>query len=207
MGCCGSSPADNFDIRDAVRAGEDGAGWLFKQGRSVPTLKRRFFVLTATDCTLTYFPDEEREAAKGVLKLGPRASATELKGPEAVKGGKYAFRVSHPHCANRELLAPSRGAMQQWVRTINEVCEAAKASGARQCFMLKRGGVGKNSWQQRWCSFVPAGGALCYYSDPQDAGARGVVELATCTVTATTRDKKPCFELLSRGGGLAKVSI
>ena len=201
MGCCASAP--DFDLKEVAREGEDAAGWLFKRGKNVATLKRRFFVLR--DCALTYYALDDREGAKGFIKLGPRASAAQLTGPESSKGGKHAFRITHPQCGSRELLALSRGAADQWVRAINAHCEAAKAAGSRQSFMLKRGGVTKNSWQQRWCSFVASSGQLSYYSDPTESAPRGVIELATCTVSATTRDKKACFELLSRDGANAKT--
>ena len=113
MGCCASAP--DFDLKEVAREGEDAAGWLFKRGKNVATLKRRFFVLR--DCALTYYALDDREGAKGFIKLGPRASATQLTGPESSKGGKHAFRITHPQCGSRELLALSRGAAlaaSQW---------------------------------------------------------------------------------------------
>ena len=91
MGSCCSSPSSNFDIRDAVHEGEDGAGWLCKTGRNVPTVKRRFFVIK--DCLITYYHEDNRENPKGVIKLGPRASATQLTGPESSRGGKVRARA------------------------------------------------------------------------------------------------------------------
>jgi PH domain len=90
-------------------------GWLTKQGGSIKTWKRRWFVLKGD--TLFYFKTPKDQDVTGSIALEPTSKAIMLPGKSTAK--KHFFQVS---VARRtySIWSPEEKLTQEWVDMINE---------------------------------------------------------------------------------------
>ena len=166
--CCCIDAPDDWTIRDEARPNEAGAGWLKKQGKTRGNWSKRFFSLTPTK--LIYYTDETRTVSKGeILLIGSSVRAN-----DAISKKKFfAFTISHPLLGNRELCAKTALRREQWITTLTNVIAELEKNGAMYGTLLKKGGIRKNEWQERWC--VLAGCSLTYFENKEDSLPKGEI--------------------------------
>ena len=86
----------------------------------------------------------------------------------------------------------------QWIDTINNA-----ASGINTHMlgtMLKQGGFGKSSWQERFC--ICAGKDFDYFESPTENQPKGSISMIGSKIREfTLKDQKYCIEIISAGGG------
>eukprot|EP00012_Vannella_robusta_P005288 CAMPEP_0206193376 /NCGR_PEP_ID=MMETSP0166-20121206/6526_1 /ASSEMBLY_ACC=CAM_ASM_000260 /TAXON_ID=95228 /ORGANISM="Vannella robusta, Strain DIVA3 518/3/11/1/6" /LENGTH=475 /DNA_ID=CAMNT_0053610069 /DNA_START=96 /DNA_END=1523 /DNA_ORIENTATION=- len=99
-------------------------GFLTKQGGSIKTWKKRWFVLKGD--TLYYFKTQKDPEQTGEIKLEKTTTCTN----EAKKKGKVYFAVNTP---NRKYLihADTEESANQWVDKINKAIESLSGGGAK----------------------------------------------------------------------------
>jgi len=101
-------------------------GWLTKQGGSIKTWKRRWFVLK--DDKIYYFKGQKDAEATGVIQLESGASAKEEPNLDRKK---FFFSVKPGNDAKRVFLIQAEKAedAKSWVQKINEVLNKSKGTG------------------------------------------------------------------------------
>lgn len=171
MFCCECSICDKKDtwkIDDETRAGEIGAGFLYKKAKGSAMWSKRYFVLTPYK--LKYYLERDRSVEKGEIVLAGATAAASTTRANTKK--KFYFNVSHPQCGVRELCAKSDNRRQQWIERINQV----SANLLKSCAfgkLLKQGGLGKNVWQERWC--ISVRDTIDYFDSPTDNQSKGTI--------------------------------
>lgn len=195
--CCDLSclePAEDWDITASAGAGELGAGWLYKCGKGTTgTFGKRFF--TVTETKLLYYADESRQVVKGEYSLV--GASAKVSPTRANARNKFHFILSHPTCGVREFYAKNNVRRSQWIDMINNTATAIGPSMTGN--LLKQGGLGKSTWQERFC--ICAGRTLDYYESPQDSQPKGSINLVGAKIREfTLKDQKWCVEIVSQGG-------
>mmetsp|Transcript_16242 Transcript_16242/g.63331 ORF Transcript_16242/g.63331 Transcript_16242/m.63331 type:complete len:475 (-) Transcript_16242:205-1629(-) len=94
----------------------DKDGFLTKQGGSIKTWKKRWFVLKGD--TMYYFKTPRDTEQTGEIKLESTCSCQ----PEKAKGKKYYFSVSTPS-RTFQMFAESEETMKQWVDKISQAID------------------------------------------------------------------------------------
>jgi hypothetical protein len=190
MGNCFDAP-DDWTIRDEARTDEMGAGWLKKQGKSRGNWSKRFFSLT--DSKLVYYTDETRTQSKGeILLIGASVRANDALSKKKF----FVFTINHPVLGARELCAKTGLRRQQWITTLSNVITALDQTGAMYGTMLKKGGLRKNEWQERWC--VLAGNTLTYFENQQESLPKGSIVISKSEIREfSAKDQKFCFEIIA----------
>lgn len=198
--CC--EPSDTWTITDEARKGERGAGWLYKQGKSRGNWSKRYFVLT--DYTLKYFSDASRTKLKGEIVL---VGATVKSNDSLNKKREYHFSIIHPKCGTRNFYTTTINKKEQWLNRLTEILGGIERSGSLHGVLQKKGGISKNTWQERWC--VLAGPNLDYYENPTDSLPKGTIGIQGAKIREfTSKEKKYCFEIVAQGRkGLKKYSF
>mmetsp|Transcript_2095 Transcript_2095/g.3263 ORF Transcript_2095/g.3263 Transcript_2095/m.3263 type:complete len:393 (+) Transcript_2095:193-1371(+) len=201
--CCSClDPPDEWTITDEARKGERGAGWLYKQGKSRGNWSKRYFVLT--DYTLKYFSDASRTKLKGEIVL---VGASCKSNDTLNKKKQYHFTINHPKCGTRQFYAKTNNRKEQWLNRLTEILAGIERSGSLYGSLHKKGGISKNTWQERWC--VLAGTNLDYYENCGDSLPKGTIPVQGSKVREfSSKDKKYCFEIVAQGRkGLKKYSF
>lgn len=193
MGNCPCSEApDDWTIRDQARPNEIGAGWLKKQGKSRGNWSKRFFCLT--NSKLEYYSDETRSQLKGeILLVGSSVRTNDTTSKKKF----FVFTINHPVLGSRELSAKTALRREQWITTLTNVITDLDKSGAMYGTMLKKGGLRKNEWQERWC--VLAGNTLTYFENQQDGLPKGSIAVTKSQIREfSAKDQKYdySFELI-----------
>jgi hypothetical protein len=198
--CC--EPADTWTITDETRKGERGAGWLYKQGKSRGNWSKRYFVLT--DYTLKYFSDASRSKLKGEIVL---VGSTVKSNDSLNKKREYHFSLTQAKCGTRNFYATTENKKEQWLNRLTDILGGIERSGSLHGMLQKKGGISKNTWQERWC--VLAGPNLDYYENPNDSLPKGTIGIQGAKVREfSSKDKKYCFEIVAQGRkGLKKYSF
>merc|ERR1711974_169310 len=103
----------------------DKDGFLTKQGGSIKTWKKRWFVLKGD--TLYYFKTQKDPEQTGEIKLEKTTKCTN----EGKKKGKVYFAVATP---NRKYMihADTEESANQWVDKVNKAIEALNGSPAKE---------------------------------------------------------------------------
>lgn len=110
---------------------------------------------------------------------------------------QYHFILQHPTCGVREFYAKNNVRRSQWIDTINGTVEKIGPSVSGP--LLKQGGFGKTTWQERFC--ICAGRTLDYFESPQDSQAKGSINLVAAKIREfTLKDQKWCVEIVSASG-------
>merc|ERR1712137_1052070 len=121
-------PSRNMATKQKVSVSALGSpdkdGFLTKQGGSIKTWKKRWFVLKGD--TLYYFKTQKDPEQTGEIKLEKTTTCTN----EAKKKGKVYFAVNTP---NRKYLihADTEESANQWVDKINKAIESLSGGGAK----------------------------------------------------------------------------
>lgn len=206
MGCCCScsclDPPDEWQITDEIRKGERGAGWLYKKGQSRGNWTKRYFVLT--DFKLLYFTDETRLKLKGEIVL----VGASVKSSDKLDGKKkYHFSICHPRCGTREFYAVTNNRREQWLNRLTDILSNIERSKSLFGPLLKKGGLSKSAWQERWC--VLAGSLLDYYENYDDSLPKGTIDVSGAKIREySAKDQKYCFEIVANGRkGMKKYSF
>jgi hypothetical protein len=153
-----------------IRAGERGAGWLYKKPKGAGMWSKRFFVLT--DTKLIYYADSDRQNPKGEIILVNAVAKPDSA--RASKKGQYFFVVSQQQCGTRELYAKNSTRRNQWIDKITEVVAEIDRSGtAMYGNLYKQGGYSKTQWQERFS--VVVGNTLSYYDSPLESKSKGFI--------------------------------
>jgi hypothetical protein len=192
MGNCFDAP-DDWTIRDEARSDEMGAGWLKKQGKSRGNWSKRFFSLT--DSKLVYYTDETRTQSKGEIML----VGASVRANDALSKKKFfVFTINHPILGARELSTKTALRREQWLTTLTNVITALDQTGAMYGTILKKGGLRKNEWQERWC--VLSGNTLTYFENQQDSLPKGCITVTKAQIREySAKDQKFCFEIIATG--------
>jgi hypothetical protein len=198
--CC--EPADTWTITDETRKGERGAGWLYKQGKSRGNWSKRYFVLT--DYSLKYYSDASRAKLKGEIVL---VGGTVKANDSLNKKREYHFSITQPKCGTRNFYTTSENKKEQWLNRLTEILSGIERSGSIHGMLQKKGGISKNTWQERWC--VLAGPNLDYYENVSDSLPKGTIGIQGAKIREfSSKDKKYCFEIVAQGRkGLKKYSF
>eukprot|EP01119_Soliformovum_irregulare_P014976 TRINITY_DN4162_c0_g1_i1.p1 TRINITY_DN4162_c0_g1~~TRINITY_DN4162_c0_g1_i1.p1 ORF type:complete len:561 (+),score=167.40 TRINITY_DN4162_c0_g1_i1:1839-3521(+) len=103
------------------------SGWLVKQGGSVKTWKRRWFVFQ--DLVLFYFKSEKESSASALGKIPVLSYMVEKADKDNTKK-PFPFKLTHPGpCRTWYFSASSESARDKWMTTINTaVSKVSKAS-------------------------------------------------------------------------------
>eukprot|EP01038_Epipyxis_sp_PR26KG_P006542 gene6542-8988_t len=187
--CTICEPRDYWTIDDEARAGERGAGWMHKKGKSSGVWSKRFFVLT--DTKLCYYTNNDRLVMKGEIVLaGSRASVCTTR---KSKRKEYYLNIIHPQCGSRELYVKTDKRRLQWIDRINDISSALNYKSFYGK-LYKQGGMSKSSWQERWC--VCAGRSLDYFDKATDNQIKGSIDLLNAKISEfSQKDRKFCFQI------------
>merc|ERR1712137_1480691 len=134
-------PSRNMATKQKVSVSALGSpdkdGFLTKQGGSIKTWKKRWFVLKAD--TLYYFKTQKDPEQTGEIKLEKTTTCTN----EGKKKGKVYFAVNTP---NRKYMihADTEESANQWVDKINKAIEGLNGGGAPKSEPKKEEPVVKN---------------------------------------------------------------
>lgn len=171
MFCCECTlfeKKDEWNIDQECRAGEKGAGYLYKRAKSSAMWSKRYFVII--NDKLIYFVERDRLAMKGEIVLAGATAQASSTRPDTKK--KFYFNVSHAQCGVRELCAKTRNRRQQWIDRINEISSSLQGKAVFGK-LLKQGGLSKNLWQERWC--VCANKTIDYFDQASDNQSKGSI--------------------------------
>ena len=123
-----------------------------------------------TDYTLRYYSDESRIKLKGEIVL---VGSSVIANDALNKRRKFHFSVANPKCGTRVFYAITNNRKEQWLNMLTEVIGNVERIGCIQGMLHKKGGVTKNTWQERWC--VLAGPNLHYYENCTDNLPKGTI--------------------------------
>lgn len=171
MFCCECTICDKRDdwkIDDEIRPGEIGAGFLYKKAKGSAMWSKRYFVLT--QYKLCYYLERDRQALKGEIVLAGATASNSTTRANTKK--KFYFNISHPQCGVRELYVKSDNRRQQWIERINIISQEL-IKNAVYGKLLKQGGLGKSTWQERWC--ISVRDTIDYFDSPTDNQSKGTI--------------------------------
>ena len=141
---------------------------LLFAGKSRGNWSKRYFVVT--NYTLKYYSDASRMKLKGeIVLVGSSVKANDVLN----KKRKFHFSIVNPKCGTRNFYAITNNRKEQWLNKLTEVIAGVERSGCIHGTLHKKGGVAKNTWQERWC--VLAGPNLDYYENCTDSLPKGTI--------------------------------
>lgn len=169
--CCECSiceKPDTWKIEDETREGERGAGFLYKRGKGAAVWSKRYFVIT--DHKMVYYVDRDRTIMKGEIILAGAIARESTTRASSKK--KHYFTISHPKCGTREFYAKTVNRRNQWMALVNDM-SSMLSRVVYYSKLLKQGGLGKNTWQERWC--ICNGRSLDYFEKASDNQSKGSI--------------------------------
>eukprot|EP01137_Pigoraptor_chileana_P018881 Opistho-2@79062 len=205
------SPSTNSVVGPS-QSGSRKRGYFYKQGGTVKSWRKRWFVINQRYCRLEYYKDEK--SAEGGENLGSVdlalcssigegdaktgiANSVELVTPQRV----YQFKFETESERN-EWLAAFRGAteklpIRRTVRRNNNgsggggggsvtSAHAAESAVIKEGYLAKQGGLHR-AWRRRW--FVLTKTELAYYLTEDDADPLGTILMKECASMAVAESK------------------
>eukprot|EP01040_Poterioochromonas_malhamensis_P020548 gene20548-24555_t len=195
MFCCECTICDKRDdwkIDDEIRPGEIGAGFLYKKAKGSAMWSKRYFVLT--HYKLCYYLERDRQALKGEIVLAGATASNSTTRANTKK--KYYFNISHPQCGVRELYVKSDNRRQQWIERINMISQEL-IKNAVYGKLLKQGGLGKSTWQERWC--ISVRDTIDYFDSPTENQSKGTIVITNAVINPIKVKDRFCFEVTANG--------
>ncbi|XP_004347791.2 hypothetical protein CAOG_03966 [Capsaspora owczarzaki ATCC 30864] len=183
------------------------SGYLTKQGGSVKSWKRRWFVLQpaglTTPASLQYFKTDRaalqaNAEALGTISLADVAEVRKADADPEVAGKRFAIACVTPS-RTYWLVADSESEMNDWLSILTETLAATAAQSpsslsqpagvasilaapiVHEGYLTKQGGSVK-TWKKRW--FVLRGNAILYYRTQDAKTPLGIINLAASIGTA-----------------------